>query len=231
MRLGSDGDRFVVSVEPTSEGPEILVLFDLRPNHAPVAAAGPDQTIECTGPEGAEVLLDAGGSSDPDGDAIEFSWTGGPFGTAEGPAPIVTLPLGTWILTLLVQDPDAATSTDTVVVTVRDSVPPTIEVQAAPNRLWPPDGRLAPVLFGITTQDLCDPQPLVTLLSITSDDPKFDPAVDVGGASFGTDDRLVSLRSKRSGGNGGRTYSVAFEAADHSGNGATATGEVLVQKN
>ncbi|HUD72325.1 MAG TPA: hypothetical protein VMQ62_10215, partial [Dongiaceae bacterium] len=60
LRLGSDGDRFAVAVEPTSQGPEILVLFDLRPDRAPVAAAGPDQTIECTGPEGALVTLDAG---------------------------------------------------------------------------------------------------------------------------------------------------------------------------
>ncbi len=227
LRLGSDGDRFAVAVEPTSQGPEILVLFDLRPNGAPVGAAGPDQTIECTGPVGALVALDAGGSSDPDNDPLVYSWSG-PFGTAAGPSPTVTVPLGTWTITLTVTDPAGAVSTDTVVVTVRDTVAPTLQVRAVPDRLWPPDGRLAPVVVSITTGDLCDPQPIVTLVSITSNDPRFDPAGDVSGASYGTADRVVFLRAKRTGGIGGRTYTLTYAATDHSGNAASATTGVLV---
>lgn len=227
LRLGSDADRYAVAVEPTSQGPEILVLFDLRPNREPVGVAGPDQTIECTGPDGAQVALDAGGSSDPDGDPLDYAWTG-PFGSASGPSPVVTVPLGSFTITLTVTDPAGATAVDTLLVTVRDTVAPTLAARAAPDRLWPPDNRLAPVFFGIATGDRCDPRPLVTLLSVTSDDPRFDPPADVSGASYGTDDRVVSLRATRSGGIGGRTYMVTFAARDRSGNAAETSAGVLV---
>lgn len=227
LRLGSDGDRYAVAVEPTSQGPEILVLFDLRPNREPVGVAGPDQTIECTGPDGAEVALDAGGSSDPDGDPLEYAWTG-PFGSASGPSPVVTVPIGSFTITLTVTDPSGAVAVDTLLVTVRDTVAPTLAARAVPDLLWPPDGRLAPVFFGIATSDRCDPRPSVTLLMITSNDPKFDPAADVSGAAYGTNDRVVSLRATRSGGIGGRTYAVTFGARDRSGNAVEASVSVLV---
>jgi hypothetical protein len=40
-------------------------------NHAPVAVAGADRTVS----SGSEVRLDAGASSDPDGDGLQFVWT------------------------------------------------------------------------------------------------------------------------------------------------------------
>ena len=42
-----------------------------RPNLAPVANAGPDQTVAT----GATVTLDGSASSDADGDALVFSWS------------------------------------------------------------------------------------------------------------------------------------------------------------
>ncbi|HWN68428.1 MAG TPA: M36 family metallopeptidase [Haliangium sp.] len=47
------------------------------PNLAPVASAGPDLTV----PGGSEVILDASGSSDPEGRDVAFTWT-----QSEGPA-------------------------------------------------------------------------------------------------------------------------------------------------
>ena len=55
------------------------------------------------------MTLDAGGSSDPDGDLLEYTWTG-PFGTAIGPTPTVTLPLGSWTIDLSVRDASGAVS-------------------------------------------------------------------------------------------------------------------------
>src|SRR6185436_9113568 len=113
-------------------------------------------------------------------------------------------------------------------VTVRDTVAPTLLVNAVPDRLQPPDGRLAPVVVGITTGDLCDAEPIVTLESITSNDPKFDPDADVSDASYGTADRVLLLRARRTGGIGGRIYTLTYAATDHSGNSAGATTDVLV---
>ncbi|MFB3126132.1 MAG: hypothetical protein ACE1Z8_01495, partial [Candidatus Acidiferrales bacterium] len=56
----------------------VLILESLELNQPPVAEAGSPQTVQSIGPEGAPVTLDGSGSSDPDGGALTFSWTG-PF--------------------------------------------------------------------------------------------------------------------------------------------------------
>jgi hypothetical protein len=83
-----------------------------------VADAGPDQTVLGTSPGGASVTLDGSASFDPDGDALTFTWEG-PFGTASGVSPVVTLPIGTSSVALTVSD-GLATATDWVAITVLD---------------------------------------------------------------------------------------------------------------
>ena len=51
---------------------------------------------------------------------------------------------------------------------------------------------------------------------------------DIEGAEFGTDDRQFSLRAERSGGEGGRVYTITYRARDAAGNTATATATVTV---
>lgn len=96
-------------------------------NQPPVADAGPDQTVEATGPDGAQVTLDGSGSSDPDGDALTYTWEG-PFGTATGVSLTVTIPLGTHTVILTVDDGKGATASDTVEITVQDTTPPVITI-------------------------------------------------------------------------------------------------------
>lgn len=50
---------------------DIVVTAAAEPNGAPVARAGPDQTVK----SGATVMLSALGSSDPDGDPLRYEWT------------------------------------------------------------------------------------------------------------------------------------------------------------
>ena len=235
QRLASDGVHLVAEVRDTTEVLEGIVQFDLDPDRPPTAAAGPDQTVECAGPDGAPVALDGSASSDPDGDPLEYEWSGFPAPlppVVAGAQPVVTLPLGSWTLTLTVRDGRGGEATDAVTVTVQDTVPPTIAATAQPNTLWPPNGDLKTVVVSIVTQDLCDPQPIVTLTGITIDDRKgSDPALDIAGASYGTDDRTVALRSTRSGGATGRTYTLFYSSADHSGNAAAASTAVVVPGN
>ncbi len=98
-----------------------FAIFEPEANQPPVAHAGPDQTVGCGSPTGTLVTLNGSGSSDPDGDALTFSWTGAfpeGGGTVTGVNPAVTLPLGTHTITLVVNDGQVDSAPDTVTITV-----------------------------------------------------------------------------------------------------------------
>lgn len=101
-------------------------------NRPPVASAGPDQVVEATSPADAVVTLDGSASSDPDSDALTFTWTG-PFGQRTGASISVTLPLGMHTITLTVDDRYGGTAADTVTVTVRDTIAPTVATTSPSN--------------------------------------------------------------------------------------------------
>ena len=100
----------------------IVVLLSLPlagANLPPAADAGVDQTIR----PGEQVFFGAGGSSDPDGDPLSYSWD---FNAADGisaqsilvaPSHTYTIP-GTFVVTLTVSD-GAATGSDTLNVFVQ----------------------------------------------------------------------------------------------------------------
>ena len=92
-------------------------------NTAPVADAGPDQTVELASPAGSEVTLDGSGSYDPDGGDLTYSWTW-PDGSATGVAPNVTFTLGDTIVELVVNDGTDDSESAYVIVTVQDTTPP-----------------------------------------------------------------------------------------------------------
>jgi hypothetical protein len=94
-----------------------------RCNEAPTANAGADQSVECAGPGGTEVTLDASGSSDPNGDTLTYVWTG-PFGTVTGKIVAVSLAFGGHDITLGVYDGRGGMDTDTVRIEVVDTLPP-----------------------------------------------------------------------------------------------------------
>lgn len=204
-------------------------------NALPIAFAGADQTLECSATSGADVQLDGTVSFDPDGDPITFTWTG-PFGSASGPTPEVTLPIGMHVVTLSVEDSDGGVASDTTEITVEDTTPPELSVSLAPAVLWPPNHKLIPITASITVVDQCDDVPTVRLISVTSNEPDNglgdgDKPDDIQDASFGTDDREFQVRSERSGLGSGRTYTVTYEATDASSNVSVETAILSGPKN
>ena len=106
-----------------------VTVIDL--NLPPVADAGDNFSVD----GGAGVLLNGGGSSDPDGDALSYAWTqtAGPsvaLANADTAAPSFTAPeVGAdtpLTFRLTVTDGSAATASDDVVVTVRGPHAPAI---------------------------------------------------------------------------------------------------------
>ena len=209
-----------------------LLISDLAladRNAAPIADAGPDQTVKCSGPSGTSVTLNGSGSSDPDGDALSFTWTG-PFGTATGVTPTVTLPLGTHVITLTVTDSLGASSTDTVKVRIVAATPPVItSVTASPNRLWPPNHKMVPVTVTVSATDICSRTVDCEISSVSSNEP-------VNGQGDGnttpdwaiTGKLTVDLRAERSGKGSGRVYTITVRCIDAAGNSATKSVNVTV---
>ena len=97
-------------------------------NRAPIANAGPDQTVR----PGDLVSLDGSISSDPDGDPLTFLWSfvSAPAGsnpTLSDPAAVrpsfIALAPGEYVLRLIVNDGQADSAPDTVLVTTGNSAP------------------------------------------------------------------------------------------------------------
>lgn len=111
---------------------------------------------------------------------------------------------------------------------VGDTTPPTLQVSAAPASLWPPNHKLVSIGVAVEVSDERDPSPEVKLVSITCDD-ACDSALDIVGATYGTDDRQFDLRSERKGTSQvGRTYTITYSAEDAAGNKSTAETKVMI---
>lgn len=67
------------------------------------------------------MILNGSGSSDPEGDALSYTWTG-QFGTATGVSPTVSLPIGIHMVSLEVTDAYAQKSHAVVLVAVVQGV-------------------------------------------------------------------------------------------------------------
>jgi hypothetical protein len=281
----------------------------------PVADAGLDQIAECTGSGQATVTLDASGSSDPDGDTLQYAWSapGITFSDPAGETTTAVFPLGTTTVTLVVRDGIYSSEPVNITVTVVDSTPPflscpaekvvqckgptdpsntgtaiasdacdatlhltfqdhevigdcpqnriinrtwsalddsrnvssctqTIRVvdttppeikglSARPNTLWPPNHQMIPVEISVSAQDTCDPSPVCSITSITSNE----PANGLGDGDTAPDWDLsgnlgLKLRSERSGTGKGRVYTINVQCTDCSGNASNKSVVVTVPK-
>src|SRR4051812_25051383 len=108
-------------------------------NSAPVARAGPDQTVR----KGSVVTLDGSGSSDVDGDRLTYSWAMVtlPTGSAAALSDVhavrptfVADVLGDYVVRLVVSDGRADSAADMVVVSTKNSTP---TADAGPDQTAP----------------------------------------------------------------------------------------------
>ena len=133
----------------------------LAVNDPPVADAGPDQlNMEWTA-GGLSVTLDGSGSSDPDDDTLTYAWSGD-LGTASGVGPTVSVPdIGTYNVTLTVDDGNGGSDSDLVNISVVDTTAPvvTAELVPMPGEVEDDEG-LFTALFDCS--DACDDNPVLT---------------------------------------------------------------------
>jgi VCBS repeat protein len=246
--VNGDGLLDLVVADTQIDGLWILEHTARPPRNAPpVANSGRDQVVECASPEGAGIVLDGSGSTDPDStpgtndDIASFEWfedyglaTQQLLGT--GVTLSLTLGLGTHSLTLKMTDRAGAIDTAVVTVTVADTQPPSLTLHTDPATLWPPNHQMIPVRVWWEASDLCDPASVtVQLTAAASSEPDDAPGNDDGattgdiqGADIGTPDTALLLRAERNGKGLGRVYTLTYRAQDGSGNATTALATVTV---
>lgn len=115
---------------------------------------------------------------------------------------------------------DAANNTSApasaTVVVLKDTTPPVIaSVSAAPNNLWPPDGRLVPVTVTVSATDNVDAVPACALTSI-------------GGGVLSDDVSITAPLGATLRATGGRTYALTVGCSDKAGNSSSKTTTVTV---
>ena len=203
--------------------------FSVLDTTPPVVTAPANVTAECSqkDPPGtplAEVTLGMATALDSCEGALSTS--------NNAPDPFL---LGSNTVTWSATDSSGNTGTADQTVTIEDTIPPTISVTLSPTVIWAPNHKMEPITATVTVDDVCDPDPAIRLVSITSNEPanalgdgNFAP--DFEGADFGTADFGFLLRAERSGRGSGRTYTVTYEVEDASGNRASAQATVFVPR-
>jgi PKD repeat protein len=179
-------------------------MITVSENQPPIANAGPDQTVEQTSPEGANVTLDGTGSSDPNNDTLTYfwNWTGG---SASDVSPTVMLPPGMTNITLTVDDGEF-NATDTVSITVADSEPPYVDAgENITVEATSPSGAEV-MLYGNATDDI---------------DAELDYVWSESETVLGTDANLTVTLSLG-------THMLSLNATDDAGNTGTDTVTVEV---
>ena len=131
-------------------------------NVPPVCNAGGPYLAECAGTT-TPVTLDGSASTDANGDALDFTWTGGFVGgVTSGPMPSVQFPgTGAFGVNLDVSDA-TTTSSCSATATIQDTLDPTIVAPADVQVECTSPAGASPPLGSPTVSDVCDPNPVVT---------------------------------------------------------------------
>jgi hypothetical protein len=203
-------------------------------NHAPIANAGADQTVQCAGQGGTLVTLDGSASSDPDGDTLTYIWTD-EWNNLVGATmmPQLTVGMGLHTFSLTVTDSAGLKSTAVTHVTVSDTAKPALKVSLSSKPVRLHDHRYVQVTATVQASDVCDANPTIQLMSITSNDrdgAKDIRAMNGGAVSFGSDVRSFLWRVERGDEDKDRVLTVTYKATDASGNSALASAQVRVGK-
>lgn len=238
-------DLFGTFTDPTVGSTATLQLHGGFPNRAPQADAGPDQVVSCTSGAGGEwVTLNATASFDPDDTQAESDIDAYLWSSTEGPnqqmnlerdisvggiSPTVFVPVGSRVFSVAVRDKANSISSDTTIVSVVDTTPPTMVPGELP-RCLPNDQQLyhfhTDMLRGLFT-DSChpdEPEIEITSISFSGLDEEPDPEFLEGPGGF-------CLRGQQVGStppNLFRTYTVDVTATDASGNQDSFSLEILV---
>jgi DNA/RNA endonuclease G (NUC1) len=225
---GPDSFTFTASDKYLTSETATVTINVAAGNDPPVADAGPDQMLECTG--STAVTLNGSDSSDLDGDTLAYEWREGANLLGTGALLNTQLASGSHTITLRVTDPSGDFDEDTVNVQIVDTIAPVLISSTQAISIWPANKKYH--MFNVSglvesASDSCDSGvnlSSVVITKVTSDE---------GNASsndilIAADCRSVQLRADRDGNGDGRVYTITFRVADAAGNTQTLTRQVIV---
>lgn len=136
----------------------------------------------------------------------------------------------------LIYAPDAYRSSDhdpvIVGLSVCDEIAPSFDtITIAPDLLWPPNHKYVDIEATVTANDNFDPDPVITLLSVTSSEPDDAEGPEDGNTKNDiviVDDFHFQLRAERSDTGTGRIYTITYVLTDACGNSTTQSATVTV---
>ena len=136
----------------------------------------------------------------------------------------------------LIYAPDAYRSSDhdpvIVGLSVCDEIAPSFDAMTVtPDLLWPPNHKYVDVTAIVTVNDNFDPNPVITLISVTSNEPDDAEGPDDGNTINDiviVDDYNFKLRAERSDTGTGRIYTITYVVTDACGNSTTQSATVTV---
>ncbi len=133
---GTDSFAYRMRDASNNSSDSVWVAIDIiSPNNPPVADAGENQTVECTGADSVKITLDGSGSSDPDGDPLTYTWReageiiAGPTLDAQSE---VMLAFGPHTIELTVEDGKGKSDTAEVMIIIDDTTPPMVSAAFVP---------------------------------------------------------------------------------------------------
>ena len=210
--------------------------YEAEPPHYPKidSLTGP-RTVECTSSNGTSASVSVQ-VSDTKGHALVVQWIvdnqvkqtdqiPAAKPTSAGQSTYTALyPDGPTNVMVVVNDGESDPVTQSTTVNIVDTTAPTItSLSASPNVFSPPNHKMVPVKISAAAADICDPNPQIKIISVTSNEP--------GDGQYQiTGDLTLNLQSERNGGGNGRVYTIAVQATDDSGNATTKSVTVTVPK-
>jgi len=230
LHLGTHDVTLTVSDRAGATGTDdtVITVLDTTP---PTITCPASVTVECRGINSADVAL-------PPATGTDFCYGSATVTNDRSPAGADasgTYPLGATVITFTATDGSGNSATCRSTVTVVDTTPPLVTVDASPNYLWPPNHKMYDVHNNVTVFEACDPSPSLVLEAASSSEPDDTPGGgdgntvdDIQGATIGSADFDLRLRAERMGQGSGRIYSLRYTATDDSGNVGTVTDTVSV---
>ena len=224
LSVGAHTLTLVVSDGKASAQSGMILTIE---NSPPTAAPSGDGTYQI----GTPVVL-GGQVADYDGDTLTYSWLDGAtvlgssvIQTPKGGAPVylpeyatTSLGLGDHAVTLLVSDGINAPVAKTEIVTMNDTIAPTVAPVASQTIIWPPNNKMVPITIHANAADNSG-LPVYLAATVSCDESQ-------AGTSFWTTPVVnqktgiisLYLQAARFGNGNGRTYTVTIEATDEAGN-------------